>query len=149
MKEEKIIFVGSDHAGFKTKEKIRKYLEKNKIPYYDLTPGFVDKDDYPDAAFLVAEKVAKKNAKGILVCGSGTGMEIAANKVKGIRAFAPYDLYTAEMSRKDNDTNVIAFRGRGFSKTKIIKMLKLWLNTPFSKAPRHIRRIKKISAYEK
>ena len=150
MAEVKKIFVGSDHAGFETKEKIKKYLEKKDISYEDLTPKFIDKDDYPDAAFAVSKKASKtKNSRGILVCGSGTGMEIAANKVKGIRAFAPYDLYTAKMSREDNDTNIIAFRGRGFPFRKIKKMFNIWIETPFSKAPRHVRRIKKISDYEK
>jgi ribose 5-phosphate isomerase B len=150
MKEARVIYMGSDHAGFKTKEKIRAYLEKKKIPYYDFTPEFVDGDDYPDAAFAVSEKVAKtKGARGILVCGSGTGMIIAANKVKGIRAVAPYDVYTARMSKVDNDTNVIAFRGRGFNVDLILRMLRTWLNTEFSGVARHKRRINKISKYEK
>ena len=150
MEEVKTIFMGSDHAGFKTKEKIRKYLEKKKIPYYDFTPEIIEGDDYPDVAFLVGEKVAKKkNARGILVCGSGTGMIIAANKVKGVRAIAPYDLYTAKMARTDNDTNVIAFRGRGFNVELILRMLSTWLQTPFSNIQRHKRRINKIKKYEK
>lgn len=150
MEEVKKIFLGSDHAGFKTKEKIKKYLEKKKISYEDLTPKLIEGDDYPDNAFKVAEKVAKtRNSRGVLVCGSGTGMEIAANKVKGIRAFAPYDLYTARMSRKDNNTNVIAFRGRGFDFKLILKMLNVWIKTPFSNASRHKRRINKIRKYEK
>jgi len=150
MGEVKKIFIGSDHAGFNTKERIKKYLEKKKLSYKDLTPKLIEGDDYPDVAFNVAENVTKtKNSRGILVCGSGTGMEIAANKVKGIRAFAPYDTYTAKMSRKDNNTNVVAFRGRGFDFKLILRMLNVWIKTPFSNAPRHVRRIKKISKYEK
>ncbi len=149
MKEEVKIFIGSDHAGFNTKEKIRKYLDSKKIKYKDFSPLKKEGDDYPDSAFKVSESVAKtKEGKGILVCGSGTGMVIAANKVKGIRAVAPYDLYTAKMSKKDNNTNVIAFRGRGFPIEKILKMLQSWLNTKFSGVKRHERRIKKIMNYE-
>lgn len=149
MKGDKL-FLGSDHAGFETKEKIRKYIDSKKINYTDFTPLKKDKDDYPDYAFKVAESVAKKkNSKGILVCGSGTGMIIAANKVKGIRAVAPYDEYTAKMSREDNDTNVIALRGRGFSSEKALKLFKVWMKAKFSESDRHKRRLKKISNYEK
>ena len=150
MKKSVKIFIGSDHAGFNVKEKIKKYLDSKKIPYEDFTPIKKKEDDYPDYAFKVSEKVSKiKGTKGILVCGSGTGMVIVANKVKGIRAFAPYDTYTAKMARHDNDTNVVAFRGRGFPEKEILKILKVWLETPFSGIPRHKRRINKIKKYEK
>src|SRR3989344_4708450 len=101
------IIIGSDHAGFKLKGEINKFLDKHLIMYEDIgTFGGNKNDDYPDYAFEVAEKVAKnKNAKGILVCGTGTGMAIAANKVKGIRAAFVYDNYSAKMARNDNDTN--------------------------------------------
>ena len=140
-----MIYLGSDHAGFKTKEVIKKYLEKNKIRFTDLSSKFVDGDDYPDHAKKVAKKVAKdKKSKGILVCGSGTGMTIAANRIKGVRAALAYDKYSAVMARKDNDTNIIALRGRNFPAKKAVDLVKLWLKTPFTGKSRHKKRIKKL-----
>lgn len=141
--------MGSDHAGFDVKEKIRKYLDSRGIKYKDFTPLKKKGDDYPIYAFEVGREVAKtKGARGILVCGSDTGMVIAANKVRGVRAVAPYDEYTAKMSRTDDDANVIAFRGRKpFPMQKITKLLNLWLSTKFSGASRHRRRIKEINKY--
>ena len=142
-------FLGSDHAGFNAKEKIKKFLDKKKINYLDLTPKKIEGDDYPDQAFKVSKKVANSNnAKGILVCGSGTGMVIAANKVKGIRAVAPYDKYTAKMSKVDNDANVIALRGRGFPIDKSKEILNSWMKAEFSKISRHKRRINKINRFK-
>lgn len=150
MKKDVKIFIGSDHAGFETKEKIRKYLDSKKISYEDFTPVKKKGDDYPLYAFKVAKKVAEtKDGKGILVCGSGTGMEIAANKIKGIRAVAPYDAYTAKMSRHDNDANIVTFRERGFPSKKVIRLLDIWLKTKFSGAARHKRRIKEINKHER
>jgi ribose 5-phosphate isomerase B len=105
--------------------------------------------DYPDYAIQVAEKVAEdKNLRGILVCGTGTGMTIAANKVKGVRAAAAYDAYSAKMSRIDNDTNVLGLRGRFFPFRRVKKIIHIWLETPFSGKDRHKRRIQKIADYE-
>lgn len=145
------IYLGSDHAGFKVKEKLKKFFEKKNIDYEDLgAEKYEEKDDYPDYAFKVAKKVSKdKGSRGILICGSGMGMEIAANKVKGIRAVAPYDEYSAKMSRLDNDANVIGLRGRRFPFEKIKRIVSVWLKTDFSKAKRHKRRINKISSYER
>ena len=143
------VILASDHAGLPLKEKVKKYLAKKKIEYEDLgTESFISVD-YPDYALKVAEKVIKnKNTRGILVCGTGTGMTIAANKVKGIRAVAAYDAYSTKMSRIDNDTNVLGLRGRFFPLEKIKKIITVWLDTPFSGEPRHKRRIKKIRDYE-
>ncbi|MFH1290491.1 MAG: ribose 5-phosphate isomerase B [Nanoarchaeota archaeon] len=152
MKEKRLkVFLGSDHAGFNVKEKIKKFLDKKQIPYHDLGPiEYIAGDDYPDYAFKVATRVARnKNYKGILVCGSGTGMVIAANKVKGIRAVAAYDKYSAKLSRQDNDTNVLCLRARKFSFRWIKKIISVWLDTKFSEGDRHKRRIKKIEDYEK
>lgn len=144
------VFLGSDHAGFALKEKIRKYLEKQKIPYHDLGSNkIVKSDDYPDYAFKVSKEVAKnQNNRGILICGTGAGMAIAANKVKGIRAVAAYDSYSAKMSRQHNNTNILGLRGRNFPYKKIEKIVSIWLSTPFSKEKRHKRRLKKIQNYE-
>jgi ribose 5-phosphate isomerase B len=143
------IIIGSDHAGFRTKEKLKKYFEKNKIRYEDLGTDSEKSVDYPEFAAKVAKKVVKsKNNKGILVCGTGTGMTIAANKVKGIRAVAAYDTYSAKMSRVDNDTNILGLRGRQFPFKKITNIVNIWLKTPFSRKSRHKRRINKIKRLE-
>ena len=144
------VMLASDHAGLRLKEKVKKYLARKKIEYEDLGTKSFKSVDYPDYALKVAEKVAKnKNTRGILVCGTGTGMTIAANKVKGIRAVAAYDAYSAKMSRIDNDTNVLGLRGRFFPFEKIKKIITVWLDTPFSGEKRHKRRIKKIRDYER
>lgn len=144
------VLIASDHAGFRLKEKIKKYLERNKIQYKDMGTDSLDSVDYPDYALKVAEEVAKdRNKRGILICGTGTGMTIAANKVKGIRAAAAYDPYSAKMSRVDNDTNVLGLRGRFFPLKKIKKIINIWLNTPFSGEERHKRRLRKIGDYER
>jgi len=144
------VIVASDHAGFKLKEKIKKYLEIKNISYQDLGTDSLASVDYPDYAIKVAELVAKnKNKRGILICGTGTGMTIAANKVRGIRAVAAYDAYSAKMSRVDNDTNILGLRGRFFPFEKVKRIINFWLNTPFSGEQRHKRRLKKIADYEK
>ncbi len=144
------VIIASDHAGLRLKEKVKKYLKRKKIEYEDLGTESFTSVDYPDYALKVAEKVAKnKNTRGILVCGTGTGMTIAANKVKGIRAVAAYDAYSAKMSRIDNDTNVLGLRGRFFPLEKMKKIITVWLDTPFSGEKRHKRRIKKIRDYER
>ncbi len=144
------VILASDHAGLRLKEKVKKYLARKKIEYEDLGTESFTSVDYPDYALKVAEKVVKnKNTRGILVCGTGTGMTIAANKVKGIRAVAAYDAYSAKMSRIDNDTNVLGLRGRFFPLEKIKKIITVWLDTPFSGEKRHERRIKKIRDYER
>ena len=140
------IYLGSDHAGYAVKEKIKTYLKSKKVSFKDLGTYSTKPVDYPDYAFKVAKKVAKdKNSKGILVCGTGTGMVIAANKVKGIRAVAAYDAYSAKMSRHDNNANVLALRGRFFAFSKIQKIIDVWLKTRFSGESRHKQRILKIN----
>lgn len=145
------IFIGSDHAGFTMKEKIMNFLDKKLIDYEDLgTYGGDKAADYPDYAFAVAKKVAKtKGTKGILICGTGTGMVIAANKVRGIRAALAYDKYSAEMAKNDNDVNILCLRGRKVSSRKSKRIVEIWLNTPFSKEARHKKRIQKITDFEK
>ncbi|MBI2450478.1 MAG: ribose 5-phosphate isomerase B [Candidatus Nealsonbacteria bacterium] len=145
----KKIYLGADHAGFKLKERIKKYLGLKGIVYEDLGTHSLESVDYPDYAIGVAKKVAKKNnARGILICGTGTGMAIAANKVKGIRAVAAYDRYSAKMSRLHNNANILALRGRFFPFEKIKKIVSVWLATPFSQKARHKRRINKIKQFE-
>ncbi|MFH1063622.1 MAG: ribose 5-phosphate isomerase B [Candidatus Woesearchaeota archaeon] len=146
------ITIGSDHAGFKIKEKLKEYLEKKGISCDDMGTHSEEPVDYPDYAEEVAKKVTKSgnsHKRGILICGSGTGMVIAANKVKGARAVAAYDEYTARMSREDNDTNILCLRGREFPFEKIKTITDTWLNTPFSEKKRHKIRLVKIRKLEK
>lgn len=142
-----MLYIGADHAGYETKKAIKKFLDKKKIPYIDIGTNKPKKsDDYPDYAKAVARYVSKsKENRGILICGTGTGMVMAANKVKGIRAALIYDKYTATMSRKDNDANVAALRGLGFPKSKAVDLVKLWLKTDFSEKVRHVRRVEKVN----
>ena len=143
----KTIIIGSDHAGYKTKEYLKSKLAGKDVIIEDVG-GFDPKksDDFPDFAHKVSHIVSKnKKTVGILICGTGTGMVMAANKHKGIRGALIYDNYTAKMARHDNDANVACLRGRGFSKEKALSLVKLFLKTPFSKIKRHERRIKKVS----
>ena len=140
------IIIGSDHGGYQTKQAVMKALAKEGYTIVDIG-GYSPKkpDDYPDYAKEVAKTVAKgKNTMGVLVCGTGTGMVMAANKVKGARAAMIYDAYSARMARHDNDANIAALRGRKFLQKKAIRITKMFLRTEFSKIPRHKRRIKKI-----
>lgn len=148
MKE--IILIGSDHAGFRLKEKIKIYLKKNKFKFVDFGVFDTKRFDYPDIAVKVASEVAKSNKrKGILICGTGTGMVIAANKVKGIRAAMCHDNYSAKMARQHNDANILCLRSRRFSSKKAISIFRVWISTKFSNKSRHKRRIKKISRIER
>lgn len=146
------VVIGSDHAGFHAKQAIIKAMAKKGYVLVDVG-GFdaESHDDYPDYALQVAKAVASDKTgktKGVLICGTGTGMAMAANKVKGIRASVVYDEYSAKMARHDNDANIIALRGRKFSTSKEAKLVELFLTTPFSNLPRHKRRIKKIKDLE-
>jgi len=144
MKSEKI-YLGADHAGFKLKEEVRRFLQLKKIPFVDFGTDSADPVDYPDYAKKVARAVIKdKKSKGILICGTGTGMAMAANRIKGARAVAVYDNYSAKMSRLDNDANILCLRARQFRSEKAKKILDIWLKTDFSKKQRHKRRIRKL-----
>ena len=140
----KKIFISSDHAGFKLKEIIKIYLLKKKLPFQDLGPFNEDKVDYPDYAHKVAKKVKinKKNV-GILVCGSGTGMNITANKHKNIRAAQCFNLKSTKLSRLHNDANIITLGSRLLTKKNILNCVGTFLNTKFE-GGRHAKRIKKI-----
>ncbi|PIN87027.1 ribose 5-phosphate isomerase B [Candidatus Woesearchaeota archaeon CG10_big_fil_rev_8_21_14_0_10_44_13] len=140
------VIIGSDHAGFRLKEALKKAFQR-KISIVDMGAYSTDPVDYPDIAKKVAKKVKAgraEGAKGILICGSGTGMCIAANRFKGIRAVAAYDAYSARMSRLDNDSNILCLRGRNFSPAKAKGITSIWLKTGFSGKKRHSRRIRKL-----
>ncbi len=149
MKKSAKVYLGADHAGFELKEKIKKHLDKKGISYEDVGTFSEESVDYPDYAVKVGEKVGEhKNSVGVLVCGTGAGMCIAANKVKGVRAAVVYDEFSAKMSREHNNANVICLRGRGFSDEENLKLLDIWLNEQFSSEERHKRRVRKIRDYE-
>jgi ribose 5-phosphate isomerase B len=139
------VIIGSDHAGYNLKEKLKKYLDKKNISYLDLGPNNNKSVDYPDYAQKVSKEVLKnKNSKGILICGTGLGMSIAANKIKGIRAVPAYDSYTAKMARMHNNANILTLRGRLFSYKKILQIINIFLKTNFSNEERHKHRINKL-----
>ena len=141
-----MLYLGSDHGGFDLKQAIKKYLEENNIEYKDLAKKKIDNaDDYPDFALKVAKQVAKTSGRGILICGTGIGMCITANKVKGIRAALCYDEETAVLSREHNDANVLCLGGRTTHKGKALKIVDVWLNTEFSGVDRHKRRVEKMN----
>ena len=140
----KKIFISSDHAGFKLKENIKMYLDKKNYRYFDLGPENSNRVDYPDYAHKVAKKVKlNKNHVGILVCGSGTGMAISANKTKGIRAAVCYNLRSTRLSRQHNNANIIALGSRLTKKKDALKLIEIFLKTKFE-GGRHLKRIKKI-----
>jgi len=138
------IFISSDHAGFKLKETIKDYLRIKKISFEDLGPNGDSRVDYPDYAHKVARKV-KLNRKniGILVCGSGTGMNIAANKHKNIRAAQCFNIKSTKLSRLHNDANIITLGSRLITKKNALKFVSVFLNTKFD-GGRHLKRVRKI-----
>ena len=140
----KKIFISSDHAGFQLKEDIKSHLSKKKLSFQDLGPFNDDRVDYPDYAHKVARKVkTNKNNVGILVCGSGMGMNIAANRHKNIRAAQCFNLKSTKLSRLHNDANIITLGSRLLTKKLAINCVNTFLNTKFE-GGRHSKRIKKI-----
>ena len=140
----KKIFISSDHAGFKLKESIKDYLTSKKIEFEDLGPKNDNRVDYPDFAHKVARRIKlNKNNVGILVCGSGTGMNIAANKHKNVRAAQCFNLKSTKLSRLHNDANIITLGSRMISKKNALKFVSVFLNTKFD-GGRHLRSVKKI-----
>tara|TARA_B100001029_G_C15025225_1_gene433190 strand:+ start:874 stop:1311 length:438 start_codon:yes stop_codon:yes gene_type:complete len=140
----KKICISSDHAGYNLKEYIKNYFIKNEVPLLDLGPFENKSVDYPDYAKKISRRItAKKSDVGILVCGSGTGMAISANKVKGIRAAVCYNIKSTRLSREHNNANIIALGSRLTKKSEAMKLLKVFLNTKFQ-GGRHLRRVKKI-----
>ena len=140
----KKICIGSDHAGFQLKEFIKDFLIKEKISITDLGPFTSNSVDYPDYAKKVSKRVqSKKSDVGILICGSGTGMAITANKTKGIRAAVCYNSKLTRLSREHNNANIISLGSRFIKKKDALKMVSIFLNTKFE-GGRHQRRVKKI-----
>jgi len=140
----KKICIASDHAGFQLKELIKNYLISKNVSVIDLGPSNENSVDYPDFAKKVSRRVkSKKSDLGILVCGSGTGMAISANKIRGIRAAVCYNLKSTRLSRLHNDANIIALGSRLTSKKMSLKLVSTFVQTKFE-GGRHLRRVKKI-----
>ena len=140
----KKVCIASDHAGYKNKEIIKDFLVEKNVSIIDLGPPNENSVDYPDYAKKVSKRVkSKKSDIGILVCGSGTGMAISANKIKGIRAAVCYNTQSTVLSRQHNDANIIALGSRLTKKKMSLKLVSIFLKTKFE-AGRHLRRVKKI-----
>ncbi len=142
------IAVASDHRGFAAKQQIKSILTQLGHDYIDFGTNDSNPVDYPDHAYSAATAVAKKQAdRGILICATGLGMSIAANKIKGIRAVLCHDELSAQVSRDHNNANVLCISGDQVNEVLLRKMVEVWLNTDFS-GGRHERRVRKIAAIE-
>ncbi len=146
MNKKKVV-IGSDHAGFEMKEQIKKYLKQNEYDVLDVGTNSTDSVDYPDFAAKTAAECLKNKVMGIMICGTGIGASISANKIKGIRAALCHDAYTAIYSRRHNDANILALGDRVTGIDVGIQIVDLFLNTKFD-GGRHRRRIDKISKLE-
>jgi len=142
------ILIGTDHAGFKLKETLKAYIGKLGYDVKDYGADSEESVDYPLIGEKVAKDVSKKKARGILICGSGIGMSMAANKVKGVRAALCHNEYTAEVARTHNDSNILCIGSRDVEKGMAEKIVKKWLETEFSNEERHKRRVDEISKIE-
>ncbi len=143
------IAIGADHGGYRHKEAIKNHLIERGHSVKDFGTNSLESTDYNEYALLVAKGVRdKKYDRGILVCGTGIGMSVMANKVVGIRAALVHDLFTAEATRLHNDTNILAMGGRVIELEKALKIVDKWIDTEFSNEEKHIRRINKIDSYK-
>jgi ribose 5-phosphate isomerase B len=142
------IALAADHAGFALKEKVREYLKSQGVEVEDYGPANAEPVDYPDFAEKVAARVAAKQADyGVLVCGTGIGMMLAANKVPGIRAVAADDTISARLGREHNNANVLTLGGRMVDDAAMRQIVDTWLSTPFA-GGRHQRRLEKIESLD-
>lgn len=139
------IALGADHAGYLLKEAIKKYFSENDITYKDYGTFKIESCDYPEFSYKVSQAVASGEADlGILICGTGIGMCITANKIKGIRGALAYNEETAKLSRLHNDANVLCLGGRMLEEKEALKIVHTWLNTSFE-GGRHENRLKLIN----
>lgn len=142
------IFLAADHAGFELKNSVREHLVHHGYELEDLGPLSLEtEDDYPNYAYKVTTKLLGSDdadPRGILICGSGQGMAIAANRVAGIRAALAWNDDIAHLAREHEDSNVLALPSRFIDTKTAFKIIGVWLKTPFSKAPRHQRRLEEI-----
>ncbi len=146
-----LVYIGADHRGFKIKESLKKYLQEvghevSDVGNYEYDPS----DDYPDFAMKVAKEVSINpgGARGILICGSGVGVDIAANKYHNVRSVLANNSDQAIASRRDDDTNVLSLGADFLNESEAEKIVSLWLQTNFSEEDRHRRRLEKIKKIE-
>ena len=139
------IAIGADHGGFNYKSKIKDFLRVRGIDIIDVGTNSTNSCDYPEFAHKVAELITTGEAElGILVCGTGIGMSITANKHKGIRASHCTDTFSAKATREHNNSNVLCLGERILGEEIMLQIVETWINTPFSNDERHIRRINRI-----
>ncbi len=146
-----IIYIGADHRGFQLKEILKKQLGELGYEFVDVGNDHYDEnDDYPDFAASVGQAISQDplNRRGILICGSGTGVDIVANKFKDVRSVLAINLDQAHASRNDDDTNVLSLAADFLTEDEVKKILDIWLKTPFSGNENHQRRLQKISQIE-
>jgi len=143
------VAVGSDHGGFRLKQEIVKVLEEEGVGFRDFGTFSLESCDYPDIALAVAEAVARgEYSRGIIICGTGIGVAIAANKVPGIRAALCHDTFSARMAREHNDANILTLGERVVGPGLAAEIVRVWLKAEFA-GGRHERRVKKITAIER
>lgn len=148
-----MIYIGADHAGFGLKERVKQVLEQRGLAYEDLGTHSTDATDYPQYAFAVAEKVSASTRAGggdlgIVACGSGVGVSIAANKVKGVRAALATTEYMGRQSREHDNANVLVLAGRVMDEETAVKVTEAFLDASFTGEERHRRRLQMITDYE-
>lgn len=140
-----MIGIGCDHGGFNLKQQVVKYLKQKNIPFKDYGTDNTDSVDYPIYGKKVATDVANGTLdKGILICGTGIGISITANKIKGVRAALCHDVFSAKATREHNDANILAMGERVIGVGLALEIVDAFLNTPFSNEERHIKRIEMI-----
>lgn len=142
------VYIASDHAGVTRKRQICSYLKRHGINYVELGEDTHSTDDYVDFARMVGEHVVRLGGKGILICSTGLGMSIAANKIAGVRAVTPHCVMSARLSRSHNNSNVLALGAKTLTLAQSLRIVSVWLSTPFSKQVRHVRRLSKIKNLE-
>ncbi|WP_028559229.1 ribose 5-phosphate isomerase B [Paenibacillus pinihumi] len=143
------IAIGADHAGYRLKDVIVPFLQELGHEVEDLGCNCDQSVDYPDYAIPVADRVTRGTAeRGILICGTGIGMSIAANKVPGIRCALVHDLFSAKATREHNDTNMLALGERVVGPGVAQEIIRIWLETPFSEGERHVGRVNKVKELE-
>ena len=142
------IGIASDHRGYPLKEEIKKKLKEKEIQVIDFGTNSTESTDYPDYAFKLGESVRNKEVDyGVAICGSGIGISIACNKVKGVRCAKVSNKEEAQVTRNDNNSNIVAF-GEKTTINNALEIIEAFINTPFSDLEKHHRRVEKIIAYE-
>lgn len=144
-----MIYLGADYAGYKLKEAVKQYLDKKKIKYHNFgTFSDKNRNDFPEFAWSVAKKVSRsKNALGILICGTGIGMSIAANRFKRVRAALVFNVKQARFAKTHDNANILCLAAWSVKEGDALKIINVWLKTPFKPLKRRVRRFKKIDQW--